>query len=470
MKTAFNERVNSAIKQSNSLLCVGLDTDIARLPESIRREKDALFEFNKRMIDATIEYVAAYKLNLAFYEAQGYQGFKACEKTFRYIPEDKIKIADAKRGDIGNTAEQYVRSVFDNLDADAVTVNPYMGYDAAVPFIKRPEYGVFFLCLTSNKSSKDFQYFSNGKQTLYEKVAKTVGSWNTQNNCGLVVGATHPEELGKIRKIAPDLPFLIPGIGTQGGSPDKSVLQGTDANAGSALFNSSRSIIYASLSNDFEQAAREAAKNSRDQLNTARQNKLRREGMKEAKAIELFEKSGALLNGHFQLTSGLHSPQYFQCAKVLQYPDYSEQFAQAIIKHFKSDHIDCVISPAVGGIIFGYEVARQLNCRNIFSERVNNVMTLRRGLQINNDERVLVIEDVITTGGSVKEVIELVEGAGAGVVGVGSIVDRSGGKKLFDVPYYSVFNMDVVTYEPETCPLCAKGSKPIKPGSRPARQ
>lgn len=188
--------------------------------------------------------------------------------------------------------------------------------------------------------------------------------------------------------------------------------------------------------------------------------------MTEAKALELFNTSGALLNGHFQLTSGLHSPQYFQCARVLQYPSYSEQFAQAIIKHFKNDHIDCVISPAIGGIIFGYEIARQLNCRNIFTERVNNVMTLRRGLELINDERVLVVEDVITTGGSVREVIDLVQGAGAAVVGVGTIVDRSGGKKLFDYPYYSVFEMKVVTYSPEECPLCAKGTPAIKPGSR----
>lgn len=188
--------------------------------------------------------------------------------------------------------------------------------------------------------------------------------------------------------------------------------------------------------------------------------------MKEAKALELFEKSGALLNGHFQLSSGLHSPQYFQCAKVLQYPSYSEQFARAIIKNFKNDRIDCVISPAIGGIIFGYEVAKQLSCRSIFAERINNVMSLRRGLQIHNDERVLVIEDVITTGGSVREVIELVKGSGAVVVGVGVMVDRSGGKKLFDVPYYSVFEMDVITYKPGKCPLCAKKIPAIKPGSR----
>ncbi len=188
--------------------------------------------------------------------------------------------------------------------------------------------------------------------------------------------------------------------------------------------------------------------------------------MKKEKALEIFEKSGALLNGHFLLTSGLHSPHYFQCAKVLQHPKYTEMFCREIVKNFKEDTIDCVISPAVGGIVVGQECARLLNCRSIFSERENSVMTLRRGFEIRHDERVLVVEDVVTTGGSVKEVIELVRGAGAEVVGVGFIVDRSGDKQLFDVPAFSVFKMEVVTYQPDSCPLCEKGVPVIKPGSR----
>ena len=188
--------------------------------------------------------------------------------------------------------------------------------------------------------------------------------------------------------------------------------------------------------------------------------------MEKQKALELFESTGALLNGHFTLTSGLHSPQYFQCAKVLQYPKYTEQLCKDIVKNVKGERIDCVISPAVGGLVVGQECARLLGCRAIFAERENGVMKLRRGFEIKHDEKILVVEDVVTTGGSVKEVIELAKGAGAEVVGVGYIVDRSNGKRLFDEPAYPVFQMEVVTYKPEKCPLCKQGSPAKKPGSR----
>ena len=188
--------------------------------------------------------------------------------------------------------------------------------------------------------------------------------------------------------------------------------------------------------------------------------------IKKEKALEIFEKTEALLNGHFLLTSGLHSPQYFQCAKVLQYPSYTELFCLEIVKNFKGEHIDCVISPAIGGIIVGQECARLIGCRALFAERENGVMSLRRGFELKHDERVMVVEDVVTTGGSVQEVIELVCGAGAEVAGIGFIVDRSNGKRLFDLPAFSVLKMDVVTYQPDNCPLCAEGLPLIKPGSR----
>lgn len=188
--------------------------------------------------------------------------------------------------------------------------------------------------------------------------------------------------------------------------------------------------------------------------------------MTKKEALLIFEKTGALLTGHFSLSSGLHSQQYFQCAKVLQYPEYTELLCQQIVSNYKSDNINCVISPAIGGIVVGQEVARLLGCRAIFSERKNGVMTLRRGFEIFHDERVLVVEDVITTGGSVKEVIDLVKGTGAFVVAIASIVDRSAGKILFEEPYYSLFQMQVVNYEPDVCPLCKKGTPVIKPGSR----
>lgn len=188
--------------------------------------------------------------------------------------------------------------------------------------------------------------------------------------------------------------------------------------------------------------------------------------MTKEQALQIFKDSGALLEGHFLLTSGLHSPQYFQCAKVLQYPQYAEKLCRVIADHFRDQKIDCVISPAIGGIVAGQEVGRLLNTRAIFAERENDQMTLRRGFGIKPGERVLAVEDVVTTGGSVREVIALAQELGAEVVGAAFIVDRSGGHAAFDVPFFSVFSMEVITYYADECPLCKAGSEPVKPGSR----
>ncbi|MBN2411855.1 orotidine-5'-phosphate decarboxylase [candidate division KSB1 bacterium] len=263
----FREKLTNIIKKKQSLLCVGLDTDIEKIPDFLKSDPEPLFAFNKAIIDATAEYAAAFKVNTAFYEAYGAAGWSALEKTFACIPAGTLKIADAKRGDIGNTAKMYAKAVFEKLKADAVTLNAYMGKDSAAPFLQDPEKGVFFLCLTSNPGSQDFQYFNDGKHKLYERIALTVNEWNGNSNCGLVVGATHPEELRGIRSLVPGLPFLIPGIGAQGGDLEKSVQYGLDENGTGALFNSSRAIIYASGDKSFARAASIAAKDTRDALN-----------------------------------------------------------------------------------------------------------------------------------------------------------------------------------------------------------
>ena len=267
----FRERVADVIQQKKSLLCVGLDTDLDKIPRSLKSSAEPLFEFNKAIIDATADYASAFKINLAFYEIYGAEGWQALRKTFAYLPDDVIKIADAKRGDIGNTAQMYARAVFEGLGADAVTVNPYMGHDSVLPFLMDEEKGVFFLCLTSNPGSVDFQRFSDGRQRLYEKVALKVVEWNDKGNCGLVVGATHPQELAAVRKLAPTLPLLIPGIGVQGGDLQAAVAAGVDASGSLAFFNSSRAIIYASAEKDFASAAAQIARETRDQLNSARE-------------------------------------------------------------------------------------------------------------------------------------------------------------------------------------------------------
>ena len=188
--------------------------------------------------------------------------------------------------------------------------------------------------------------------------------------------------------------------------------------------------------------------------------------MKKEEILEIFHKTNALLEGHFLLTSGRHSNQYFQCAKVLQYPEHTTNICKIIADNFKDLEIDTVISPAIGGIVVGQEVARQLNKRFIFAERENKNLTLRRGFEIKKDEKVLVCEDVVTTGGSVFEVIDIVKANGGKVVGVGMIVDRSNGKVNFGVPQISTLQMEVISYLPEECPMCREGIPVVKPGSR----
>ncbi len=188
--------------------------------------------------------------------------------------------------------------------------------------------------------------------------------------------------------------------------------------------------------------------------------------MNSAEILSIFRQSEALLDGHFQLTSGLHSPQYFQCAKVLQHPCHTEKLCAVIASHFKGSDVGVVIAPALGGIVVGQEVGRQLGVRTLFAERKDGAMQLRRGFVIHPDERVLVCEDVVTTGGSVSEVIKIVQALGGKVAGVGFIVDRSGGIVSFGVPQFSLLQMDVVTYEPQKCPLCKQSIPVVKPGSR----
>ncbi len=262
----FIEKLINAARMNNSLLCVGLDTDPERIPSNV-----GVLEFNKAIIDATADLVCAYKLNFAFYEALGDEGFDVLKQTAEYIPDDIVAIGDAKRGDIGNTAKAYARAIFDNLGFDATTVNPYLGGDSIEPFIQYRDKGVFVLCRTSNAGALDFQslLFGEGgkRRPLFEIVAQKASEWNTFGNIGLVVGATYPEELRLIRQSHPDMPLLIPGIGAQGGDLEQAVRYGVDASGQKAIINSSRQIIYASHEKDFAEAARKAASSLRDQIN-----------------------------------------------------------------------------------------------------------------------------------------------------------------------------------------------------------
>jgi orotidine-5'-phosphate decarboxylase len=257
---SFAQRLLEVQTAQRSLLCVGLDVDPNKIPEHLRSLKDPVTEFNRQIIEATHDFVCAYKPNLAFYEAMGEAGVRSLRETLKLVPTSIITIGDGKRGDIGNTAEQYARSLFDDFGFDSVTVNPYMGFDSVEPFLKNPEKGVFLLALTSNPGSKDFQRLKVGAQPLYEKVVRTAKKWNTKKNLGLVVGATHPKELQRIRRIVPDMPILIPGVGKQGGDLRSSIRFGGNKQGYLAIINASRSILYASSGKDFAEAARAEAK------------------------------------------------------------------------------------------------------------------------------------------------------------------------------------------------------------------
>jgi orotidine-5'-phosphate decarboxylase len=261
----FASRLLSASRRNRSLLCVGLDPDSDMLPVK------NIFEFNKAIIDATSDLVCCYKPNLAFYEALGIRGLQALKKTIAYIPGDIPVIGDAKRGDIGNTASAYAKALFGYYKFDAVTVNPYLGYDSVKPFLDYRGKGIFVLCRTSNSSASDFQdLVDNFGMKLYQTVALRAGDWNKAGNIGLVVGATYPEELREIRKLCPEMPLLIPGIGTQGGDLELSVKYGVDSNKEMAIIVAARQVLYASKGADYAQAARKTASELRDAINRYR--------------------------------------------------------------------------------------------------------------------------------------------------------------------------------------------------------
>ncbi|MEP6748347.1 MAG: orotidine-5'-phosphate decarboxylase [Bacteroidota bacterium] len=261
------------IKSKHSYLCVGLDTDITKIPAHLLKGPDPVFTFNKAIIDATQDLCVSYKMNTAFYEALGVKGWEAMEKTISYIGKDHFSIADAKRGDIGNTSSQYAKAFFETIPFDAITVAPYMGEDSVRPFLAYKSKWAIVLGLTSNQGAKDFELQkiageatgNGGGQFLYEKVLTTVSQWGTPENLMFVVGATQPDEFISIRKLLPDHFFLVPGVGAQGGSL-KDISEKALNNEIGLLVNVSRAIIYASGKEDFADMARAIAMEYRDEM------------------------------------------------------------------------------------------------------------------------------------------------------------------------------------------------------------
>lgn len=273
----FMDKLTARWVKSNSLLCVGLDPELAKLPSTVKNGQNPLFEFNKAIIDATAEYVSCYKPNSAFYEALGADGVEQLKLTADYLSKnhpDIPDILDAKRADIGNTNNGYVSFVFDYLGMDAVTLHPYLGHEALQPFLDRTDKGMIILCRTSNPGAGEFQDLLSEGKPMYQHVAEQVSKkWNKNNNCSLVIGATYPEEMKIIRTIVgSDMPFLVPGIGAQGGDVEAVMKAGLDDNKQGLIISSSREILYASNGDDFAEAARQKAKETKDKINKHREN------------------------------------------------------------------------------------------------------------------------------------------------------------------------------------------------------
>lgn len=246
------------IQAKRSFLCIGLDTDLAKIPPHLLGYQDPVHEFNKRIIDATHDLCVAYKPNTAFYEARGFEGWLSLEKTMNHIPVGVLKLADAKRGDIGNTTRMYARGFFDQLNVDAITLSPYMGSDSVLPYFQYQNRWVVLLALTSNQGAADFQFLETENGFLFEEVLRQAKEWGTINNTMFVVGATKANLMQKVRKIVPNHFLLVPGVGAQGGSLAEVAKHGLNESCG-LLVNSSRGIIYASQGEDFAEAARAQA-------------------------------------------------------------------------------------------------------------------------------------------------------------------------------------------------------------------
>lgn len=246
------------IRLKESFLCVGLDPDLNKMPKHLLAYEDPIFEFNKGIIDATKKYAVAYKPNLAFYECLGVTGWNSLQRTIEYIPDECLIIADAKRGDIGNTSLYYAKTFFETYNCNALTIAPYMGSDSVKPFLTYPDRWAVVLAMTSNQGAKDFQFIESENIPIFESVVRKCIEWGTPENLMFVVGATRSEDIAKIRKLAPEHFFLVPGVGAQGGSLDEVVKYGMNSDCG-LLVNSSRGIIYADTSEDFKVGAKKEA-------------------------------------------------------------------------------------------------------------------------------------------------------------------------------------------------------------------
>jgi uridine monophosphate synthetase len=415
---SFVEKLTDAIQRNNSLLCVGLDPDLSKIPHRLNSDEETLIRWATEIIDQTADLVCCYKPNYAFYEQYGLQGLSALRKTVAAMPDDVPVLLDAKRGDVGHTAVAYARAAFEVWGVDAITISPYLGRDSVEPFLAYEGKTVFLLCHTSNPSAAEIQHF--GHASLYRHVAWLGQTWGDTHQVGFVVGATQPEALAEVRAMAPDCWLLAPGIGAQGGDLAATMAAGLDANGTGVIIPVSRAVIYAD-------DPRKAAVDLRNRINRHRPGM--KNGTRQTELILELHKTGCIQFGQFTLSSGIQSPIYVDLRRIASYPSLFQRVVNVYADLIRPLQFDCLAAVPYAALPLGAAIALKMNRSLIYPRKEIKQHGTGRAIEgvSERGDTAVVIEDVVSSGSSLFKAIDTLEAAGLVVRDAIVLVERQQG-------------------------------------------